>query len=175
MTTPRIILWVVSLAAISFFLAMNLGTVPIIRAEAGGMRIFDNRPTGYDFETAKQFLSQLSPDGYALYTGLQRKIDTLFPTLMAISLTWALWIMTDFLDKPYRIGICLAAFIGPMCDLTENHFVGQMLALGPEAITEDLVSTASTFSVTKWVLDILATSTFLLLGWQWLLQRSRRA
>ena len=175
MSTPRILLWVVSLAAIFFFLAMNLGTVPIIREEAGGMRIFDNRPFGYDFETSKQFLSQLSPDGYALYTGLQRKLDTLFPTLMAISLTWALWIMTDLMEKPYRIGICLAAFIGPMCDLTENHFVGQMLALGPEAITEDLVRTASTFSVTKWVLDILAVVTFLFLSWQWLLERWRSA
>jgi len=85
----------------------------------------------------------------------------------------ALWILTDEWRKPYRIAICLAGFLGPMCDLTENHFVAGLLRAGPDGVTAEMVARASAFSVTKWVLDIIAAAAFLFLSWHFLLERWR--
>jgi len=176
MSTPRIVLWVLSISAFFVLMLMNLWTVPIIRADAGGLHIFDNRPFGYGLEDAKAILTALyegDQAGLNLYLTLQRKLDTLFPTLFAIAMPWALWVMTDEWKKPFRIAVCLAGFIGPMCDLTENYFVAGLLRGGPEALTAEAVARASAFSVTKWVLDIIAGITFLFLSWNLVLQRWR--
>ena len=173
MTTSRIVLWVLSLSAFFVLMLMNLWTVPIIRAEAGGLHIFDNRPFGYGIATSREFLTALKPDGLELYLTLQRKLDTLFPILFATAMPWALWILTDKWTKPARIAICLVGFIGPLCDLTENYLVAKLLRAGPEAITADMVARASAFSVTKWVLDGIAVASFVLLSWHLLLARWR--
>ncbi len=173
MSTSRIVLWFLAFSAIFVLMLMNLWTVPIIRGDADGLHIFDNRPLGYGLEEAQVFLRALKADGLEMYLNLQRKLDTLFPILFSIALPWALWVMTDTWKKPLRIAICLAGFLGPMCDLTENYFVAALLRAGPEAITAEMVARASVFSVTKWSLDLVASLTFLILCWQWFLDRRR--
>lgn len=173
MSTSRIVLWVMSLSAVFVLMLMNLWTVPIIRAEANGLHIFDNRPLGYGLDDAQIFLKALKADGLELYLTLQRTLDTLFPILFSIAMPWALWLLTEDWKKPLRFAVCLAGFIGPMCDLTENHFVAGLLRAGPDGVTAQMVAQASAFSVTKWVLDVIAGLTFLLLCWQWFLDRRR--
>jgi len=175
MSTSRIVLWVISLAALFVLMLMNLWTVPFIRAEAQGLRIFDNRPIGYGFDEAKAFLSALQPDGLALYLNLQRGLDTLFPILFLIAMPWALWLLTEAWQKPYRVMICLVGVVGPLCDLIENHYVAGMLRAGPEGITPDMVARASAFSVAKWGLDVCAVAAFVVLSWNVLLHRWRPA
>jgi hypothetical protein len=178
MTTSRLILWVLSLLALTLLMVMNLWSVPTIQLDTAGQDIFDNRPSGYGLDDAKAIIGPLYEGeraGLSLYLGLQRKLDTLFPILFAVSVPWALWILTEAWEKPHRIGICLIAFIGPMCDLTENYLVAGLLRAGPDAITADMVARASAFSVTKWVLDGVAVATFALLSWNVLLNRWRRA
>ncbi len=171
MRTSRLMLWILAIAALFVLILMNVWTVPIIRADAGNLHIFDNRPFGYSLGDAQAFLNALKPEGLELYLTLQRKLDTLFPILFSIAMPWALWVLTARWNTPFRIFICAAGFIGPMCDLTENYFVAKLLRAGPDEITAEMVSIASTFSVTKWGLDLIASCTFLLLGWHALLER----
>ncbi len=156
---------------------MNLWTVPTIRMDAGGLRIFDNRPFGYDLDYATKLIGNLyegNQVGLNLYLGLQRKLDTLFPILFAIAMPWALWVLTARWNNPFRVALCVAAFLGPMCDLIENYFVGGLLRAGVDDITKEMVARASFFSVTKWVLDVTAGAVFLILASDVLLDRWRR-
>jgi len=173
MQTSRLIFYMIATSAVIVLITMNVWTVPKIDAAARGLTLFDNRRTGYSFKDASEFISALSDDGKAIYLGIQKYLDTLFPILMAISLPWALWMLTTSWAKPYRYFICAVAFIGPMCDLMENASVRVMLHAGPDGLTEQMVATASRWSVTKWTLDLVAMAAFLLLLWSALLQRHK--
>lgn len=170
--TSRIVLWVISLAALLLLVIMNLWTVPFIEGHAGGLVMFDNRPFGYSLDQVQAFLRNLEPEGAALYSGVQRKLDTLFPILFAIAAPWLLWILTEGWRKATRIAISLVGFVGPMFDLIENHLVAGFLRADPDQITAQMVALASSASVAKWVLDMIALGAVLLLSWSlWLGRR----
>ena len=175
MKTSRLVLWFLSLTALSILTFMNVWTVPDIREAAGGIRIFDNRPFGYSLADAQAFLRALEPEGKAIYQGIQRHLDTVFPVTFMIAMPWALWLMSTSWPRQLRYFAVLCGTLGPICDLTENYFVGEMLRLGPDAIDAELVLLSSQFSVTKWVLDLLAVACFVILGWSYLLERWRLA
>lgn len=176
MKTPPILFYILAASAITIFLVMNLGTVPAIMDQAGGHQIFDNLPWGYDLKYATDFITALTPEGRAMYLGVQKHLDTLFPVLMAASLTWGLWILTARLPKLARGLLCAPAILGPLFDLCENAAVRVMLYStagpeGPAALTPSMVALASTFSRIKWTLDLIAVAAFLLLLWSIWLKR----
>lgn len=171
MLTSRLLFYVLAASALTILVVMNVWTVPRIEAEAEGVRIFDNRPMGYSIAEAQEFLGALSQRGKEMYLGIQKYLDTLFPILFAIAMPWGLWLLTPNWHKAARIGLCLIAFLGPMCDLMENTSVRVLLHAGPENITEAMVKTASNWSVRKWTLDLIASASFILLLWHTLLQR----
>lgn len=171
MSTSRLVFYVLAGSAILLLITMNVWTVREIDAAAGGLMLFDNRPTGYSFEEAKEFIGALKPEGKAIYLGIQKYLDTLFPILLAISLSWGLWMLTTAWIMPARLVICAIAIIGPACDLMENASVRVMLRTGADKLTEQMVATASFWTVTKWTLDLIAGITFLLLLWSAALAR----
>jgi len=168
MKTPPILFYLIAICTVGLFVLMNVWTVPIIRADAGGMHIFDNKPFGYGYDYAKDFLTLLSgPEkiGLDIYLGTQKYLDTFFPCLLATSLTWALWMLTHAWAMPFRIMLCAASIFGPLFDLLENAAVRVMLHAGPDHLTVEMVELASTFSRIKWYLDVIAVAAFVLLLW----------
>lgn len=178
MKTPPILFYLIVICTTGLFVLMNVWTVPIIRAEAGGMHIFDNKPFGYGFDYAKDFMTFLTaPEkiGLDLYLGTQKYLDTFFPCLLAVSLTWALFMLTHAWAMPVRILLLACSIFGPFFDLLENAAVRVMLHAGPDHLTVEMVELASTFSRIKWCLNILALASFILLLWSlWLKRREAK-
>ena len=73
-------------AATAVYLAMVLGTLPALEAQAG-MMPFDLRPTGYSTDTALALLRALGAEGRFYYLTRQLPLDTLYPALMALTLS----------------------------------------------------------------------------------------
>lgn len=178
MSNSRLLLWFLSVSAVIILAVMNLGTVPEIRDAAGGMQIFDNRPAGYNFDTAHEFLTELykgDRSGLDLYLGVQRRLDTLFPLVLMVAMPWALWVVSEGWPRPYRHFGVICGILGPFCDLVENYFVAIMLRAGPDGVKPWMVEVASDFSTAKWVLDLLAVCTFILMSFCILLGLRRPA
>ncbi len=172
MSTSRIVLWFLSLMALFILMLMNfVWTVPQIEAAAEGLRVFDNRPFGYSVAEAEAFLKALNDEGKAIYLGVQRNLDTVFPLLLMVAMPWALWVMSDGWPLLLRsIGV-VCGFVGGACDLIENGMVARLLAEYPENFNVDLVEVASHFSMAKWTLDVLGASLLVIFGWHLLLKR----
>ncbi len=137
------------LAAAIYFVMLSW-TLPAISAAAGGLAPFDMRPGGYSPEAAQAFLSALSADGHALYTGPQRWLDLFYPPLLAITLSGLIW--RFFESRRVRIVLVAIAFGGMVTDWGENIAVARLLAgnTGNGAIL-----LASTLTITKSALQTI--------------------
>jgi len=144
-------------------------SLPIINGHSNGLLPFDLRPSGYDFDEAKIFLNALSVEGVDFYQNVQLKLDTAYPALMAISLILAYWILSPIKWGIWRFVIFPFAIIAAIFDYLENAYICKMLQLGADAITPEIVQTASGFSSNK-ALFVAISSTILLflIGlWGW--------
>ena len=117
------------------------------------MPLFDARVLGYGFDAAQTFLGALSPKGLALYLGPMRALDTVFPILLALVLSLGIWL---YLARRAAIIFGLVAFVAAWLDLQENSAVSDMLNIGADAITTDLVERASTLTMAKWTSYLVA-------------------
>lgn len=133
------------LAAMLGLLAfMNAVTLPRIAAEAGGLTAFDLRATGYSEAEARAFLTALSPEGRALYSGLQHRLDTAYPPLLALVLVWTYMVL---LPKRWAVAASLLAVLGAGVDLVENARVAALLR--PETPTAEEIASASWATLAK--------------------------
>jgi hypothetical protein len=133
---------VVAMAAL--YGIMLLWSLPHLSALAGGMKMFDLRPSGYDFETANQIIAALGEQGRSFYLTVQHGLDTAFPALEAAA--FALYFFRLF---SIRIASVLAAlaFVGAVFDELENAAVAVMLRA--EVMTPQMVADASQWTVLK--------------------------
>lgn len=124
-------------------------TVPTIAAHAGGLQAFDLRPAGYTLEEARAFLIALGPDGARFYLDVQQRLDLVFPVLITATLSWSIARLA-----PPELGrrrwwlASLAVPIAPL-DYLENAGVTQLLELGSERISAEMVAEASRWTVLK--------------------------
>lgn len=128
------------------YLTMVLWSLPIILSDANGLMPFDLSPSGYTTEEARAFLSALSKDGQAHYLGVQHKLDTLYPGLMALSLILAYHLL---FAKTWAVGFSALAVLAAVFDWSENSAVADLLRLGAEGIDEEVVSVAALFTMLK--------------------------
>ncbi len=146
MSPARQAYWAVFAAALAIHGTMALWTLPRIAQEAGGLLPFDLRPTGYTPEEARAFLSALSEEGRAVYSGPQRLLDSIYPALLAVVLAGAVKVL--FRRGLLRIVLMLAVLGGMLADYAENMRVAGLLAAGPEA-ADAMIAAASRATVAK--------------------------
>lgn len=119
------LLYGVCLATMLGLLAyMTAVSLPLIRAEAQGLLPFDLRATGYTEADAQAFLAALSPSGRATYLGVQHRLDTAYPPLLALVLSWTYLVL---LPRKWALLGCAMAVFGAAVDLFENARVAGLL------------------------------------------------
>lgn len=161
MTLTARMCWVVAVAAAVCFVA--LAVIAEIMIEPAGLSIFDSRLAGYSLAEAQTFVVALSEGQRAVYLGLFRGLDTVFPVLLTVSLLGAIWLNTG--GEPARTRG--AAMAGPVLyasfDLLENAHVARILILG-EGVQAPLVETAARYTQAKWMCLALG---LLVVFWAW--------
>ena len=151
--TLRILLVASAVGMVVVFAAMMGWSVPRLAAYGAGVP-FDVRFTGYGHADAVAFLKALGPEGRAFYDGVQLRLDTAFPILYLVALSWLLAAILGWAGFAGRGRVVVAAVVvavPTLLDFAENAAIADMLRLGPDAVTTELVSWASACSTTKWV------------------------
>jgi len=146
--------WSLGFALLSavLFAAMHLISIPVIGKGMGGHQMFDMLPLGYDLAYAERFVSNVSPQGLAMYQGPQALIDTAFPISLGLTgILLAKWLANT--------GTSFAITAYTLCDLYENSLVAEMLSTND--LTRSLVETASQSTSLKFAL-LTATALSLL-------------
>ncbi|WP_204113419.1 hypothetical protein [Shimia biformata] len=136
--------------SVTYGVLIWLGTTGLV-TKPEGMKPFDLRPMGYSFDEAQALLRGLDAEAIALYGGLLRRIDTAFPVLLALWLGAMTWWGSVGLNTWSRVILLVVPASYAIMDLAENALIGTMLRLGPDAITPDLVSRASSYTISKYV------------------------
>ena len=160
--------WLLLALTLAMFAFINLWSMPIIRDAAGGLEPFDLRPLGYTTKEAREFLAALLEPGLEHYLGTQRRLDQVFPALLAVTLSWTCW---RLYGAKYAIILSGLALLGGFFDYQENIAVLDLLKLGADRIDEEVVSIASLFTILKFpptlivVVAILGALAFRF--WRW--------
>jgi len=136
--------WVVFALMVANYLVMVLWSLP--RLAVDGMFPFDLRPAGYSGDEARAYLSALGAEQRAFYAGVQHKLDTLYPGLMAASLVLAYHLLYPRVAAWVLTPVALAA---ATFDWLENAAVSAMLRVEPAAVTDAMITTASGWTVWK--------------------------
>ncbi len=142
----RLIFWMMFAVMLGVYLVMVLWSLPLIAMDAGGLPAFDMRPTGYSYDEAQAFLAALSPDGRAFYLDVQQWLDTAYPALLGVTLVMAFGVLFRGVLRWAAIVFALA---GAVFDYLENAAVAEMLRVGSEGVTPDMVATASRWTLLK--------------------------
>lgn len=161
-----------ALAALVFYLAMLVYTVPRLARGAGGLAMFDMRPLGYTHGEAIAYLRALTPEARQFYLTVQHGIDTPFPILLALATALAIAYLTRPGDPrmvalPVPIRMPLLFVVCPLMaalDLGENRAVAAMLRAEPEHVGEQMVAAASALTVAKSVTVTIGLTSLLAIG-----------
>ena len=127
---------------LALYLAMVLWSLPLITAEADGLRPFDLRPIGYSVAEAENFNNALSEEGRVFYLETQHWLDTLFPPLLAATLIWSAMLLWQ---GPLRWVTAGLAAVAAVADLMENATVARLL----EAFDESAAAQANLWTLVK--------------------------
>lgn len=146
MSPGRGVYWLIFAAALAVYLTMLLRTLPGISAAAGGLPPFDLRPLGYSPDEAREFLSTLSAEGKAIYTGPQRWLDLFYPALLAAVLAGAA--VTLVRHGGLRVLLLVGILTGMFADYGENALVARLL-VADSPVTDQMVQRASSATVVK--------------------------
>ncbi|MBF9234042.1 hypothetical protein [Microvirga alba] len=151
------IAWGIVLAALVVYAVMLTVTLPHLASLAGGVPVFDLRPTGYTLAEAKTVLMALGDEGRRYYLDVQQPLDTAFPILNAAAA--AVGLTAAFSGGRWRLfqlgkgahALLLAAICLPVAvfDLLENAMVRRLLTMDPRTISAEAVAMASGFTLAK--------------------------
>ena len=147
--------WLLFAAMTACYMVMLIWTLPRLQTMAGGLVPFDLRPMGYTPDEARAFLGALGPDGAAYYLGVQQRLDTVYPALLALVLVFSFRKLA-----PGKPGLALAglAIVAAVFDYAENLAVRSMLLAGD--VTDAMAQRASAMTIAK---STCATVAFLAL------------
>ncbi|MDK9695104.1 MAG: hypothetical protein OEL76_01785 [Siculibacillus sp.] len=157
MSASRIGLLVCAVAMVAVSATMLAWSVPHLAGYGGGQP-FDIRFTGYDHGEAVAFLKALGPDGRAFYDTVQLRLDTAFPILYFVALSWLLAAILGWagFDGVGRVVVaCVVVAVPTLLDFAENAAIRDMLRRAPEAVDADLVARASWYSTRKWSMALV--------------------
>ena len=132
------------------YLLMIAITIPSVSGSAGGMKILDMMPEGYDKEYVDNLLSLLGENGRFAYLYYQIPLDLIYPALFGIGYCL---LFAFFLRKINQINSSFIYFsflplIAGISDYIENIGVITMLNQYPN-YSNETVAITSTFSFLK--------------------------
>ena len=131
------------------------------------------RPGGYSYVEAQAFLAALSPEGIAFYSDVQHKLDIIYPPLLAVTVGWAIWWLLPASWGWFRAVLVLPAIGGMVFDWMENAAVATMLEVGADGLTEQMVASASMWTLAKTISTTVAFALLLLALVWWGVRRFR--
>lgn len=144
-----------ALLAASVYLAM-IGVTLAHLEFISGQAPFDMRPFGYGPAEAAELLGGLGIEGRRFYLTRQMPLDTLYPALLALTLSSTLcWLGRGMPNRGLvRLGVTLAVG-SALFDYVENLCVVAMIWSWPE-VSGPLVYAASVATIAKSVMTTLA-------------------
>ncbi len=163
--------WLVVAIAVGLYVIMIGWSLPRLFAGAQNLPPFDLRPRGYGYADAKAYLVVLGPKNIAFYVGVQLKLDMAFPLFQTLATAWAIYRLTPASWSIWRHGLAATTLPGMIFDYQENWQIGNMLAIGADALPRDLVAQASMASQLKAVFVTIATSILMILIIRWVIAR----
>lgn len=154
--------WLFGLAALAVYCGMIFQTLAELQ-EIAGMPAFDMRPMGYSVHEAHEFLTALGDRGRYVYLSRQLILDTLYPALLALTLTNVYLLINSggWMTKVTRIGIWMSWSVAA-ADYLENAGIAAMLYRWPD-VPAGLVQASSVVTVVKSVLTMVCVSLLLAL------------
>lgn len=146
----RKLFWLLVIATLAVFGAMNFWAGPIIARESLGGVAFDMRILGYSYAEAQAFLTALSAEGRAFYLGPAMRLDLFFPAMLATVLAVANWHLLGARRLVWKFWVAGLAAGFAVFDYLENATVAGMLRVVPDEVTPEMVALASQFTVVKY-------------------------
>ncbi len=145
----KTVLWLFIITNLVYVFMLTV-TIPNVMSFAGGMKLMDMLPSGYDFQYVNTLLVKLGEEGRALYLYRQIPADMIYPALFAISYCVLLLYFLKKLDKLNSALVYLSVLplIGGLFDYFENIGIIFMLRRFPD-LSENLVSVTNVFTVIK--------------------------
>lgn len=147
----------VSFVLTNLIYAVILGySIPLVLSFSPESVLFDMSPMGYSYAEATEFLQSLGLGGRDSYLTVQLPIDLVYPLMFAVSYALMItWILKQFLPKQSRLFfVAFIPIVVGLFDYLENVSIALMLTRFP-SIPEALVTSASSFTITKSVLTTL--------------------
>ncbi len=158
--TGRLVL-LLFIATMTVYSVIIFYSIPVVTAQAPGLKIFDMSPTGYSFDYAKELLESIGPVGREFYLTRQLPIDFIYPGLFSVTYTLMLiWLFGKRFDRESRIfWLALIPALAGTFDYLENIGIILMLKSFPNIIPS-VVQVSSLFSIVK---SIMTTVFYILL------------
>lgn len=155
-----------ALLATSVYVAMVSVTLAHLEA-VSGLVPFDMRPFGYGPSDAAALLDALGEDGREYYLSFQIPLDTLYPALLALTLSSTVcWFAQRMLNRRLvYLGVAFALG-SALFDYIENLAIVAMIHGWPD-VTRSSVYAASTATIAKSVITTLAVTVMLATGFIW--------
>ena len=142
-----LILFILTNLVYVFMLAV---TIPKVTEFAGGMKLLDMMPAGYDTQYVNSLFSALGVEGRFAYLYSQLPVDMIYPLLFGISYCF---LFAWFLKKTNNhessfFYLCFLPVIAGISDYIENFGIITLLKNYPN-YSQDTVSITNTFSLLK--------------------------
>jgi len=138
------------IAANSVYLLMLTVTIPNVMAYAGGMKLLDMMPLGYNMAYVDTLFGSLDQAGRHAYSYLQIPLDMFYPLLFAISFSLMLAYFSNklnLLKTPFLYG-CLLPLVAGAADYAENIGIIALLTNYPQ-LSKNTVIITNSFSILK--------------------------
>lgn len=132
------------------YASMLMYSLPLVSSYAPELVLFDMSPMGYSYNQAIELLTSLGVDGRSLYLFVQLPLDFIYPGMFSVSYALLItWMLKQYLAIDSRFFlIAFIPFLAGGSDYLENISIIIMLESFPN-ISENLVSTASAFTIAK--------------------------
>lgn len=143
------------------YVFMLLVSIPKVVSLAGGMKIFDMMPMGFEAEYARSLLERLGVAGREAYLYFQIPVDLIYPGLFGITYCLILAYLLNklnSLNNPYFY-LCLIPLLAGLFDYLENFGIVNMLISYPD-LTNTAIQLTNFFTIFK---SLLSTISFTLL------------
>ena len=142
-----LILFILTNAVYAFMLFV---TIPKVMEFAGGLKLLDMMPAGYDIHDVNALFKALGENGRKAYLYNQLPVDMIYPLLFGVGycLLFAYFLQKLKLQDSLFFYICLLPPLAGISDYVENIGIIKMIFEYPSVSSTSVVIT-NTFSVVK--------------------------
>jgi hypothetical protein len=158
------------------YVYMLLVSIPKVISFAGGMKIPDMMPTGYEPEYILTLLEKLGDQGRHVYLYQQIPIDLCYPFLFGITYCMVIIYLLQKIQKlnGETISLCLLPLMGGIFDYMENFSIIHMLTTFP-GISVTSIKISAFFTVFKSMLSSISFMVIIILLLMFVLRKLVKA